>query len=202
MKINRRYIILLGIVIFIAAFAFLYMNYSKQRSEAAQQNLTNANTNYNSAIKEKAGQADLLAQTNGQIAQLQSQLAQVQQQLQTEQQIIPKSIQNIDYDELLFNLAHDNSLVVLSINVNGPDETQFEDVTMFLTVINISVRGDTWNILSFVNDIATDTNFVSSTLDGVTMSVTTEDVQVDETTTIQVTSTQGDISLSLYGYEE
>ena len=74
MKINQRYIIALVIIVFLAAFVFLYMNYSKQKSEntTAQENLNNANTAYNTALKEKTNQEDLLTQATSQIAQLQS----------------------------------------------------------------------------------------------------------------------------------
>ena len=60
MKTSRKYIIVLIIVIFIAAFAFLYMTYNKQKNEntLAQQNLTNAQTTYNTALKNKAAQEE------------------------------------------------------------------------------------------------------------------------------------------------
>ncbi|MBN1366564.1 MAG: hypothetical protein JW967_01375 [Dehalococcoidales bacterium] len=204
MKINPRYIIILCIVIFLAAAVYLYMFYSKQQTEntTAQQNLNNANSNYTSALKEKTNQEELLNQTTGQIAQLQSDLLLAQQKLQEGQQVIPESIENIDYDELLFDLAHSNGLVVLSVNVNGPNETQLSDVTMFVTQINISVRGATWDILNFINDITADTDFASATIDGVTMSVQTDEVEQEDGSTIEVTTTQGDFTLSLYGYEE
>jgi hypothetical protein len=64
-------------------------------------------------------------------------------------------------------------------------------------MFTISVKGETSDILNFVNDLATDVNFVSGTIDGVTMTVTTE-----QTPDGPVVTTQGDISLSLYGYKE
>jgi Tfp pilus assembly protein PilO len=200
MKINQRYVILICIVVFIIAFAFLYMSYTKQTNEhkLAQQNLDNANATYTSVTKEKAKQENLLTQANSQVAQLQSQLSQAQLQLREKQQVIPAAIENIDYNELLFNIAHTNKLLVLNINTTGPTENQVDKVSLYVTMFTISVKGETSDILNFVNDLATDTNFVSGTIDGVTMTVTTEQTPDGET----ITTTQGDISLSLYGYGE
>ena len=162
-----------------------------------RQNLDSANATFTSVTKEKATQEGLLTDANDQLAKLQSQLAQAQQQLQTEQQVIPAAIENIDYNELLFNIAHTNNLIVLNINTTAATENQVDKVTLYVTMFTISVKGDTTNILSFVNDLAADINFVSSTIDGVTMTVSKE--QTDEG---EIVSTQGDISLSLYGYKE
>ena len=204
MKISQKYIIALLIVIFIAALAFLYMTYSKQKSEntLAQQNRTNAQTTYNTALKNKAGQEELLTEANTQIAGLQSRLLQVQQQLQTEQQVIPQAIKNIDYDELLFGIARSSGLTVLNLNVNGPSEIQVNDVSMFTYTFNISLRGETWDIISFINEVATDDSFISTVIEGVTMTVNVEEVEIDEDTTIEVRTTQGDITFSIYGLEE
>jgi Tfp pilus assembly protein PilO len=199
MKINQRYVILLGIAVFIIAFAFLYLSYTKQtgQQKLAKENLASATTTFNTVNKDKTNQDNLLTQANSQVAQLQSQLAQAQQQLQDKQQVIPAAIENIDYNELLFNIAHSNQLLVLNVNVNGPTENQVDKVSLYITMFTISVKGETSDILNFVNDLATDNNFVSGTIDGVTMTVTTE--QTPEGAMI---STQGDISLSLYGYGE
>jgi Tfp pilus assembly protein PilO len=204
MKTSRKYIIILIIVIFIAAFAFLYMTYNKQKNEntLAQQNLTNAQTTYNTALKNKAAQEELLTETNTQIAELQSRLLLAQQQLQTEQQVIPQAIKNIDYDELLFSLAGSGGLTVLNLSVTGPAESQVNDVTMFMYTFNLSLRGETWDIINFIDKIATDASFISTVIEGVTMTVNVEEVEVDEDTTIEVRTTQGDITLSIYGLEE
>jgi Tfp pilus assembly protein PilO len=199
MKLNQRYVILLGIAVFIIAFAFLYLSYTKQTSQQklAKENLASAAATFNTVTKEKTNQENLLTQANSQVAKLQSQLAQAQQQLQDKQQVIPSAIENIDYNEILFNIAHTNNLLVLNVNVNGPTENQVDKVTLYITMFTISVKGETSDILNFVNDLATDNNFVSGTIDGVTMTVTTE-----QTPEGDVVSTQGDISLSLYGYGE
>ena len=200
MKINQRYVILLSIAVFIIAFVFLYFSYTKQTNEQklAKQNLASATTSLDTATKEKTNQANLLTQATIQIATLQSQLAQAQQQLQGKQQVIPAAIENIDYNEILFNIAHTNNLLVLNINTTSPTANQVDKVTLYVTTFAISVKGETSDILNFVNDLATDVNFVSGTIDGVTMTVTTEQTPDGET----ITTTQGDISLSLYGYGE
>ncbi len=200
MKINQRYVILLSIAVFLIAFVFLYMSYANQSRENKQagQNLSAANTAYDVAIKEKTTQEGLLSKANSDVAQLQSQLAQVKLQLQEKQQVIPQSVPNIDYNELLFNIARSNKLEMVSINTTGPTSNQTGDVSLFVTGFTISVTGNAQDILNFINQITSDSNFVSATIDGVTMSVSTE--QAEDGTT--VTTTQGNIVLSVYGYEE
>ncbi len=200
MKINQRYVILLGIVVFLVAFVLLYMSYARQKNEntLAKQNLSTATTAYNNAVKEKANQEGLLTQANTQITDLQNQLSQAQLQLQNKQQVIPESIENIDYNELLFNIANNNKLTVVSISVAGPTENQVNEIPLYTTSFAISVKGYTQDILNYINDITKDINFVSATVDGVTMTASSE--QAEDGTT--VTTTQGDISISLYGYGE
>ena len=199
MKINQRIIIVIVIVVFIAAFAFLYMNYSKETSQQKllKQNLLNAKSTLDTVTNNKASQQTLLDQAKTEVATLQSQLAQAQQQLREKQQVIPEAIENIDYNELLFNIAQQDGLKVLSINTNGPAQNQVDKVTLYVTMFTISVEGQSANILQFVSDIAQDSNFISGTIDLVTMTVTTEEGPEGELITI----TQGDINLSLYGYE-
>lgn len=201
MKINQRYIIALVIIIFLAAFVFLYMGNARQKREntTAQENLNNANTAYATAIKEKSNQEDLLNQATGQIAQLQSRLIEIQLQLQEQQQVIPESIKNIDYDEILFNIADANKLQVLSLNIQGPTEVEVNGVTLFLYTFNISLSGDTPDILNYVNDVTTGDDFISAIVEGITMTVSTIEVPVDEETTIEVPITQGDITITVYG---
>jgi hypothetical protein len=65
-------------------------------------------------------------------------------------------------------------------------------------MFTISVEGQTQDILKFVADISKDSYFISGTIDSVTVTVTTEEGPEGEI----ITTTQGDINLSLYGYEE
>ena len=200
MKINQRIIIIIGIAIFLIAFVLLYMSYSKETSQQnlLKQNLTAAQSTFNSVTTNKTNQEQLLDQAKTQVAGLQSQLAQAEQQLREEQQIIPATIENINYNELLFNIAQQNRLTVVSINTNGPIQNQVDKVTLHVTMFTISVKGQTDDILAFVSDIAQDSNFVSGAINSVTMTVTTEEGPEGEV----ITTTQGDINLSLYGYEE
>lgn len=201
MKINQRYIIALVIIIFLAAFVFLYMGNARQKREntTAQDNLKNADTAYATAIKEKSNQEDLLNQATGQITQLQNRLIEIQLQLQEQQQVIPESVKNIDYDEILFNIADTNKLQVLSLNIQGPTEVAVNDVTLFIYTFNISLSGDTPDILNYVNDVTTGNYFISAIVEGITMTVSTIEVPVDEETTIEVPITQGDITITVYG---
>ena len=90
----------------------------------------------------------------------------------------------------------------MNLNVNGPSEIQVNEVSMFMYTFNISLRGETWDIISFINEVATDESFISTVIEGVTMTVRVEEVEIDEDTTVEVRTTQGDITLSIYGLEE
>ena len=171
MRLSRTAWLVLAVGIFVIAFACLYTINSGQAKEQGQLNssLATAQAQLPKLVSDRGA-------LEGQLAQQQSALAEAQSLLDKAKAGFPKSSESIEYDEILFSLAHGCDLEIMSLSAAEPSEKKVEDVTYFVTSFTVEVRskvanGDVSNILNFVHDLATSKDFTSTTVELVNIKV-------------------------------
>jgi len=170
MKLSKTAFLVLGIGVFIIVFAALYaISYGESgKQKRLNDSLATAQTLLPKLV---SGRGAL----ESQLVQRQSALAEAESLLSTAKARFPNSSESIEYDEVLFSIADDCDLEVMSLSVAVPQEKKVEDVTYIVTPFEVKVRGkvegEVTNILDFVNAIATSKDFASATLELVNIRV-------------------------------
>ncbi len=215
MKLSKTTWMVLGIGIIIIAAVSLYMVYQGQgqKREEARDSLTNAEKNLQSFtdIKE-ATEVELsqleneLQESQSQISQLETELAQTELTLNQTGARFPISVESIEYDEVLFNFAHDANLIITSLTAGEPADITTEDITYTTTLFAVEVRGEMTDILYFINTIVADDDFQTAILEPVAITVPEpltemekEDLTGDEIAEAEMPSAT--ISLMVYTYQ-
>ncbi len=128
----------------------------------------------------------------GQLSRLQSNLAEAKSALSESKPRFPRLVESIKYDEILFQMARDRSLKVISLTASEPSAKTVEDVAYTVTAFNVTVAGEASDsppatedafreyvsgvlidILDFISGIATGDDFTTATVGSVTISVPT-----------------------------
>jgi hypothetical protein len=137
MKISKTAILVLGIGIFILGFAILFTLYSGQSGEREQLNSRMATTQglLPGLIAEKEELADQLAQQEAELNKLRVALDQSEGRF-------PKSIENIDYDEVIFKMAGDCDLKIMELTAIEPwdENVTGTDVTYMVGTSEVKVQ--------------------------------------------------------------
>lgn len=137
MKISKTALIVLGIGVFILVFATLFVMYSGQSGEQAQLNasLTKAQGVLPELLAEKA---DL----ESQVTQWESELDKAMMALSQSQGRFPKSVESIEYDEVLFKLAEQSGLMIVEITASEPSEEVVKgtDITYDVSTFEVLVE--------------------------------------------------------------
>jgi len=198
MKINRRLIVIISIAVFVIALAFLYLNYQKQvtAQTSAQQDLTAANSSLTIITSSKTKAQTQLDQDKNQLNDLQGQLAQTQQNLAEKQQILPLSVGNIDYNEIIFNVAGSCNLTILTLTSSPPVANSANNLSFSVSGFDITLQGQMSDVLNFIHTVATDSRFAGGVIDAVSTSKVTIDTPSGSQDAIQA-----GIHLSLYSYK-
>jgi hypothetical protein len=115
MKISKTALMVLGIGIFILAFAIIFFLYSGQSGEREQLNDRLATTQglLPGLIAEKEDLA-------GQLAQQQAELDKAKVALDKSEAEFPKAAESIEYDEVLFKLAKQSGLLIVELSASEP----------------------------------------------------------------------------------
>lgn len=186
MRLSKTAWLILGIGIFVIAFATLFMLHSQQSGEQEwlEDSLSVAQALWPELISERE---DL----ESQLTQLESQLTQAKSSLSSSKARFPKSVQSIEYDEALFDIAEDCDLEIVKLTASEPTDQEVEDVTYAITSFEVEVRGEITDILDFINTIATDEDFTNATIELVNI-----DTKLDEDKKPSAT-----IKLIIYGYK-
>jgi len=190
MRLSKTAWLILGIGIFVIAFATLYMVYSQQSGEQEQLNssLAVAQGALPQLVSEREDLESQLTQWESQLAQATSSLAKIEARF-------PESVQSIEYDERLFKLADDCDLEITSLTASEPSEEKVENVTYSITSFGVDVRGEVADILDFINAIATSEYFTTATMEMVDMDIPEPEEEEEEE---KPTAT---IELVIYGYQ-
>ncbi len=202
MKISRTARLILGIGIFTIVVGILCWVCIQKWSEQGQlkNSIELAQATLPRLISERG---DL----ESQLPQAESELAQAESLLNGIKARFPESVESIEYDEVLFEIADDCDLEILELTASEPDDEEIEGITYSVASFVVEVKGKyggyidktVGDILDFINTIATseyspgETNFVNTIIKEVNMEVP-EPGDTDEKPTAT-------IKLDIYGYQ-
>jgi len=129
MKISKTALLVLGIGIFIIGFAALFSLYLGQTGEQGDlnDNLASAQSLLPKLIAEKG---DL----EGQVFQWENELAKATAALNSSEAKYPKSVESIEYDEVMFKLADDCDLMIMELSAFEPYDEDVEDTDIAYSV--------------------------------------------------------------------
>ena len=178
MKLSRTAGLILGIGVFAIAFVSLYMVYLQQGRE--QQRLDDSLSLAQATLPTLVSERDDL---ESQLTQSESELAQAQSFLHEAKAKFDESVESIEYDEKLFDIADDCDLEITKLTASEPSDEEVEltgseasdeeveSVTYSITSFTVEVEGTVAHILDFINTIATDEYFINATIELVKMEV-------------------------------
>lgn len=166
LKLGRTAWLVLGIGVFAAAFITLFMFYSHCSGEQAdlERSLTGAQTQLTSIVSGKAALESRLADQD-------SKLAAANALLRSTQATFPRAHVNIEYDEVLADLAELHNLEVVSMKAAEPCEEVIGEITFTVISFEAEVSGTVYSILGMVDDIAEDAMFDSATVQVIKLKV-------------------------------
>ncbi len=191
LRLSRTGWLILGIGIFVLAFGSLYFLYSRQGDEEEQLNdsLSEAQATLPKVISEKEDWESQLTQLESQLTQLESQVAQAMSLLAQRKMLFPESVESIEYDERLFQIADGSGLEIAILTASEPG-----DETVEVEVEDIEVEGITYSVTSFVVNVKAKAlelpleteeelqNYINVTVDNILTFITTIVADNDFTT--------------------
>ena len=137
MKVSKTALTVLGIGVFVIVFATLFVLYSGQSGEREQLNasLTKAQGVLPELIAEKEDLESQLAQWKGELDKAMVALSKSQGRF-------PKSVESIEYDEVLFKLAEQSGLMIVEITASEPSEEVVKgtDITYDVSTFEVLVE--------------------------------------------------------------
>ena len=167
MKLSKISWLILGIGILLIGFISLYMVYRGQVSAQAglNQKIAAAQATLPKVVSEREG-------LEGQLTKLKNDLARITSLLSSAKAQFPKSVQSIEYGEILFKMASDSHLDIVQFTASPPESTaagskETKEVTYSVTLFEVGVEGGVDDILDYVNTIATSENFTTAAVEPV-----------------------------------
>ena len=177
MKFGRTSQVILGVGLFAIGFGSLYSIYLGQESEQEElnSNLSVAQATLPKLVSQKQ---DL----ESQLTRLESDLAEARTSLSNIKVGFPKSVESIEYDEVLVRIADECDLEIIKVTATEPADEEIESepideevetvtVTYAATSFEVGVKGKVVDILDFVNAIATGDDFTTATAKLVSISI-------------------------------
>lgn len=135
MKISKTALLVLGIGIFILIFAILFTLSSGQSGEREQ--LSNRLSSTQSLLPELVAEREDLSE---QLAYWESEVNKAKTALDSSQGKFPKSVETLEYDEVLFKMASDCDLKIMEITAIEPWDEQVEDTDITYAVGTSEVK--------------------------------------------------------------
>ena len=175
MKISKKVWIIVGICIFAVILGILGTFYFREVGEREQweTRLENAQVRLPGLTAERE--------------ELEDRLAQATSALNKNQAEFPESVESIEYDDDLFEIADDCNVDIASIQASSPSNRKVGTVTYSVSSFTVVVEGDIDDILDFIYAIRTG-----------------DDFQLPwsaEVTGVSIRGTAATISLNIYGYK-
>ncbi len=209
MRISKTMRWVLGIAIFVIAFISLYVVYINRLGELDQVNdsIVQAQSDLTKSTSEKADWESQLVKINSQISQSQSNLAKAIAELNSTRTSLPKSVQSIEYDEKLVQIAKDSGLELAALNFLEPRNEKAQNITFSVTPVRFNVVGSVSNTLSFIDKIAADrVFFVNTAITAVTVGIPIpltddEKAQLTEEEIAKREMPSATIEFAIYTYE-
>ncbi len=216
MRLSKTAWLILGAGVFIIAFGSLFMLYSQQSGE--QEWLEDSLFVAQAALPQLISEREDL---ESQLTQLESQLTQATSSLSSSKARFPKSVQSIEYDEALFDIADDCDLQIMELTASEPRDEEVEDITYTTTTFEVVVRSEELppstvdkfetyidetvaDMLEFINIIATDEDFNVGTIELVNMEKLeppdAEDLEDADKATRRDMGPEATVQLIIYGF--
>lgn len=208
MKLSKTAWLMLGVGVFIIAFASLYTIYSGQSGEQERLNssLATAQVLLPKLIDERE---DLEVE----LTQWEEKLDEATLSLSISEARFPRSVESIEYDERLFRMAYDCDLQVVELIASEPRTKKIEEITYTVTTFEVVVRSNraapktaagfepyidetVANILDFIDTVATSESFTNATIELVSMA----DLEPPEEVGGGETGPEANIQLIIYGF--
>jgi type II secretory pathway pseudopilin PulG len=147
MKLSRKAGLIVVIVVFAVALGVLFYIYSGQNGERADLNerLSFAQTLLNSLVDNRETKEDELTQAESLLAASQAQF--------------PESVQSIEYDDDLFEIAEDCNVSLTKVTASKPISKTVGAVTYSISSFVVVVYGSIDNIMDFIYAIRTGDDF-------------------------------------------
>ena len=182
MKLSKLTWLILGIGIFAIAFGSLYMVYSRRVSEQEEISVALAKAQ------------DTLPKLVSQREELESAVAEAKAGLDAAKASFPDSVESVDVDERLFELADEHELEITSITSPAPKDKEVEGIAYSVTSFEVIVEGDVVDILDFIDAITLGRDFTTATVAQVDMEVPEPPAEEEE-------KPSATISLIIYSYK-
>ena len=197
MKLSRTAWIVLGTGILVIVMAGLGVVYSQQSREQKRLNdsLAVAQSTFPGLVAEKTSWEEQVADLQSELTRLESDLVWAQTLLNSARATFPTTVESIEYDEILFQFARAWQLEITGLTASEPVNTTVEDINYSTTTFSVAVAGlpgekatvknvadykqlyreytyqTVGNILSYINAIATGTDFTTATISSVEITV-------------------------------
>ena len=147
MKVSKKVWLIIGGIILIVALVGLYTVYSGQAGVRGN-------------LNERLDRAQtLLPGLTKQKQDLEDQLASAQSSLEASQAQFPESVESIEYDDDLFEIAADCNVDISKITASPPTSRTVGAVTYPVSSFVMDVSGSVDDILTFINAVRTGEDF-------------------------------------------
>jgi hypothetical protein len=147
MKVNKKVWIIVGIGIFAIVLGSLYTLYFREVGEREQ-------------LSDKLAAAEaILPGLTAAREELEDRLAQATSLLDKNQAEFPKSVESIEYDDDLFEIADDCNVGITRLTASTPTNKKVGTVTYSVSSFTVVANGDIDDILEFIYAIRTGDNF-------------------------------------------
>lgn len=177
-KLSRTAWLILGIGIFVIAMGGLYMVY---RGQVSQQNELNSKLSQAQAILPQL--VSQRQELESQLAILENDVAQTTSLLESAKARFPESVDSIEYTEVLFKIAGDSGLKIVTLTASGTEDEEVEGIIYSVTLFDVVVKGEVDDVLDFVHVISTSDGFTTTTgelIDFTTTTVELVDITVPD----------------------
>jgi len=135
MKLSKTAFLVLGIGIFILGFAILFVLYSGQSGE--QEQLSGRLATTQGLLPELIAEKEDLA---AQLAQWEGELDKAMLALGKSEGRFPKSVESIEYDEVIFKLAEQSGLRIIALTASEPSGEKVKDTDITYAVSTFTVQ--------------------------------------------------------------
>ena len=146
-KISKKALLVIVIVVFAVVLGLLIRTYSQQAKEREELET--------SLVAQQALATKLTADRED----WEGKLAQAQSLLNTSKAKFPKSVDSIEYDDDLFEIADDCNLELTSISMAKPTSKKIGSVTYSVAPCTLQVKGNVDDILDFLYALRTGDDF-------------------------------------------
>jgi len=209
MRLSRTALLVLGVGVFVIAFAAMFSINSGQSGEQEQlgDSLATAQALLPKLVTEREDWEDQLTQWENKVDQVMSSLTKFKA-------IFPRSLESIAYDETLFDIAYECDLEIAEITTSEPRDKKVEGVVYSVATLEVVVRAadskpgsvtafesyinnTVADILDFIDIVATNDDFNNATIELVDM----KNLEPPGEITGNEKKPEATISLAIYGYE-